>query len=146
LGLDGDQLADEAMAAAGGAGGMAFDVVTGSLRGITSTTGSRRNAARAIIEGVLTAQLAALETLARAGARTTRVLLTGAAARNAAVIAVAPTVLPYPVAVPIASDHAVDGAAMQAAWALHGAPPAWVPAMLARLEPQLNPASLLSPG
>jgi xylulokinase len=134
LGLDGEQLAQAALFAPPGAGGVVFDARAGTLSGLTEARGSQPNAARAVIEGVLAAQLAALQVLARVGARTTRVLLTGAAARNAAVVGIAPMVLPHPVAVPLPSDHAVDGAAMQAAWALHGAPPAWVPGMSVRFE------------
>ena len=54
-------------------------------------------------------------------------MLTGGAAKSAAVRQIAPAIFGLPVAVPEAAEYVALGAARQAAWALSGAaePPAW---------------------
>lgn len=137
LGVDGSGFAALALQAPPGSGGTVF--AAGAVSGLDAGPGTRSRVARAVIEGCLVEQAHALVRLRDAGVSVDRVLLTGAAARNAAVMAVAPTVLDYAIEVPLASEHALDGAAAQAAWVLHGGRPAWVPAMAARLEPDVDP-------
>ena len=76
----------------------------------------------------------AVDCLRPCGITPGRVVLTGGAARSAAVRTIAPAVFGLPVAVPEAAEYVALGAARQAAWALAasssagsspGAPPDW---------------------
>ena len=135
LGVDGSGLAQLALQSPPGSNGVVS--IDGTLRGALDA--ARSDVARAVIEGVLAGQAEALALLGNAGINVTRVVLTGVAARNAAVIQVAPTVINAAIEVPVTSDHALDGAAAQAAWVLQGARPAWIPAMAARMAPDVQP-------
>jgi xylulokinase len=99
----------------------------GTLHGLTSAT-TRADLARAHVEGLLFSLADAVDALARVSGRTPdRLLLIGGAARNPAVLALAPLVLDAPVVLPDPAEYVALGAARQAAWVLSGAesPPEW---------------------
>ncbi len=138
LGTDLAGLDDLALAAIPGAAGLVLlpyldgertpDLpdATGTLRGLTRTSMTPANLARAAIEGVLCGLADAVDALRLLGINPRRVLLIGGGARSRAVQAVAPALLGVPVVVPEPGEYVARGAARQAAWALHpGTPPAW---------------------
>ena len=128
LGVDHDDLADLALAAAPGAGGLTLlpyldgertpnrPAATGVINGLTSTT-RREDLARAAVEGLLCSLADAVDALNRP---TKRILMIGGGARNPAVQALAPAVFGMPVAVPQPAEYVALSAARQAAWALTG--------------------------
>jgi xylulokinase len=83
--------------------------------------------ARAAVEAVLCSLADAIDCLRPCGIAPARVVLTGGAAKSAAVRQIAPAIFGLPVAVPEAAEYVALGAARQAAWALSGAaePPSW---------------------
>ena len=138
LGTDLAGLDDLALAAAPGAGGLVLlpyldgertpDLpdATGTLRGLTRTSMTPANLARAAVEGVLCGLADAVDALRLLGITPRRVLLIGGGARSRAVRAVAPALLGVPVVVPEPEEYVARGAARQAAWALRpGTPPDW---------------------
>jgi len=139
LGTDLAGLDALALAAAPGAGGLVLlpyldgertpDLpdATGTLRGLTRVSMTSQNLARAAVEGMLCGLADAVDALVRQGVTPVRVLLTGGAARSAAVQAIAPSLLGVPVVVPEPDEYVARGAARQAAWVLTGGEaPAWV--------------------
>ncbi len=139
LGVDHDGLADLALAAPPGAGGLTLlpyldgertpnrPDATGTLHGLTTATGPE-HLARAAVEGLLCSLADAVDRLVEVtGTPVARVVLVGGGARNRAVRAIAPAVLGRPVVVPAEAEYVALGAARQAAWALSGQaePPTW---------------------
>lgn len=132
-------LADRALAAQPGAGGITmlpyFDGertpdrprATGVLSGLTTSNGTPENLARAAVEGVLGSLADAASLLTEYGVDFRRVLLIGGGARSAAIRVLAPGILGCDVDVPGPAEYVALGAARQAAWALAGAsgPPDW---------------------
>jgi xylulokinase len=128
-----------ALKAAAGAGGLVLlpyldgertpnrPAANGVLRGLTTASATPENLARAAVEAVLCSLADAVDCLRPVGISPARIVLTGGAARSAAVRAIAPAVFGLPVAVPEAAEYVALGAARQAAWALAGgtAPPSW---------------------
>jgi xylulokinase len=99
----------------------------GTLHGLTTST-SRADLARAHVEALLFSLADAVDALAAVSDRSPdRLLLIGGAARNGAVVALAPLVFDVPVVIPEPAEYVALGAARQAAWALSGArtPPDW---------------------
>jgi xylulokinase len=139
LGVGLDELSRLAITAPAGAGGLVLvpylegertpdrPDATGALHGLQLTTATPAHVARAAVEGLLCGLADGLDALEQQGARIERVLLVGGGARSAALRAVAPAVLGRPVLVPAPGEYVADGAALQAAWVLWGAPepPAW---------------------
>ncbi|NWJ69983.1 xylulose kinase [Pseudonocardia sp. ICBG1122] len=139
LGVDHDELGRLALAAEPGAGGLVvvpylegertpnLPDATGALHGWTLASGTRENLARAAVEGMLSAQRVGLEALREQGVTVSGVTLVGGAARSEAVCRIAAQVFEVPVRVPEPGEYVADGAARQAAWALHGGatPPSW---------------------
>ena len=139
LGVGHDRLADLALSAPSGAGGLVLvpylqgertpdlPTASGALHGMTLANSTPAHLARAAVEGVLCGLADALDALVTLGVPARRVLLVGGAARSEAVRRLAPAVLGVPVTVPAASVFVADGAARQAAWVLAGtdAPPSW---------------------
>ena len=128
-----------ALAASPGAGGLVLlpyldgertpnlPDATGPLRGLTRASMTPENLARAAVEGMLCGLADAVDALVRQGVTPARVLLTGGAARSAAVRGIAPSLLGVPVVVPEPDEHVARGAARQAAWALAGGQaPQWL--------------------
>ena len=138
-GTDAAGLSELALAAPPGAGGLTllpyFDGerspnrpdATGVLNGITSTSLTRENLARAAVEAVLCSLADGIGNLAACGITPERVVLIGGAARSPAVRSIAPAVFGVPVTVPEPAEYVALGAARQAAWALSAAagPPDW---------------------
>ncbi|SEB41385.1 xylulokinase [Paramicrobacterium humi] len=98
---------------------------TATLFGMTLGSTTRPNLARAAIEGLLCGLADGLEAVRGQGVEATRLLLTGGAAQNPAVQAIAAQVFDVPVVIPTPGEYVADGAAVQAAWALTGERPAW---------------------
>ncbi|MCA0253198.1 MAG: xylulose kinase [Actinobacteria bacterium] len=153
LGVDFDELGRLALAAEPGSGGAVLvpyfegertpnlPDATASLTGLTLANTTRENLARAAIEGMLCGLAAGLDAIQELGVAARRVLLTGGAAANPAVQAIAAQVFDVPVVVPEPGEYVADGAARQAAWALTGRRPTWPVALLAAPEP--DPRSVI---
>ena len=139
LGVGHEELSALALAAEPGAGGLVhvpflegertpnLPDATGSLHGMTLSSLTRENLARAAVEGVVCSLVDALGCLEDAPSTASRVLLTGGAAASPAVQAVAAALFPVPVAMPAPGEYVALGAARQAAWAAAGTadPPVW---------------------
>ena len=148
LGVDLETFGDLALSAPPGAEGVVFipylqgertpnrPDATGTLHGLTLTSATPANIARAAVEGVLCGLADGVDALIATGARADRVILVGGGARSRAVREIAPAVFGRPVLVPEPGEYAADGAARQAAWCLAGgaAPPEWAAAGTARHE------------
>ena len=133
IGTDAAGLADRALAATPGAGGLVLlpyldgertpnrPAANGVLRGLTTHNATPENLARAAVEAVLCSLADAIDHVtAVTGVSPRRVVLTGGAARSAAIRALAPAIFGVPVAVPEPAEDVALGAARQAAWALAG--------------------------
>jgi xylulokinase len=154
LGVDHDRLADLALSAPAGAGGLVLvpylegertpnrPDATGALHGVTLATANPAHLARAAVEGLLCGLADAVDALEELGVPVRRVFLVGGGARSAAVQAIAPAVLGRPVVVPAPGEYVADGAARQAAWVLAGSaePPVWEPAGTVVREADPTPA------
>lgn len=139
LGVDHDGLAGLALESEPGAHGLTLlpyldgertpnrPDAAGTVYGLTTGT-TRADLARAHVEGLLFSLADAVDALAAVSGRTpNRLLLIGGAARNPAVLALAPLVFDVPVVVPAPAEYVAIGAARQAAWVLSGdaEPPGW---------------------
>ncbi|MFF2050054.1 xylulokinase [Leifsonia sp. NPDC058194] len=137
LGIDHDGLADLALTAEPGSGGVVLvpylegertpnlpDAKAG-LHGLTLASTTPANLARAAIEGMLCGLADGLDAVRAVSVAERRILLIGGAAQNPAVAAVASQVFDAPVVIPAPGEYVADGGAVQAAWALTGARPAW---------------------
>lgn len=150
LGVDHEGLADLALAAEPGAGGLVLlpyfegertpnlPDATATLSGLTLASTTRENLARAAIEGMLCGLADGLDAIVRHGLRPRRLLLVGGAARSRAVPAIASQVLGLPVVVPEPGEYVARGAARQAAELL-GAGAAWPLALHAAVEHPAQP-------
>ena len=100
---------------------------TGSLLGLTRSSLTPANLARATVEGMLCGLADGLDALVAQGVGAQRVLLIGGGAASQAVRAFAPSIFGCPVAIPTPGEYVARGAARQAAWSLAGggAPPRW---------------------
>ncbi|MGH3250476.1 MAG: xylulokinase [Trebonia sp.] len=139
LGVDAAGLSDLALKASPGADGVVLlpyldgertpnrPSANGVLRGLTTANTTPENLARATVEAVLCSLADAIDCLRGCGLEPSRVVLTGGAAKSAAVRTIAPAVFGLPVVVPEAAEYVALGAARQAAWALAGtaSPPSW---------------------
>jgi xylulokinase len=139
LGVDAAGLSDLALKASPGADGLVLlpyldgertpnrPSANGVLRGLTTSNATPGNLARAAVEAVLCSLADAIDCLRPCGITPGRIVLTGGAAKSAAVRAIAPAVFGLPVVVPEAAQYVALGAARQAAWALSGTgePPSW---------------------
>lgn len=132
LGVDHEKLADLALSAPPGSGGLVVvpylegertpnrPDATGAVHGLRLDTATAAHLARATVEGLLCGLADGLDALAAQGARIERVLLVGGGARSRAVQQIAPAVLGRPVLVPPPGEYVANGAARQAAWVLSG--------------------------
>jgi xylulokinase len=147
LGTTFEGLDDLALRAGAGAGGLVLlpyldgertpDLpgATGSLSGLTRSSMTPANLARAAVEGVLCGLADAVDALRTQGVAPRRVLLIGGGARSRAVQLLAADLLGLPVVIPEPAEYVALGAARQAAWALTGALPSWPVATSACREP-----------
>jgi xylulokinase len=137
LGVDHDELGRLALEAEPGAGGAVLHPyfegertpnlpnATATLSGLTLASTTRRDLARAAIEGMLCGLADGLDAVVTQGVVATRLLLIGGAAQNVAVSTIAGQVFDVPVEVPEPAEYVALGAAVQAAWALTGTRPGW---------------------
>jgi xylulokinase len=137
LGVSHKQLAELALAAAPGAGGLTLlpyfegertpnlPGATGSLYGITAANLNPANIARASIEGLLCGLAEALQAITALGVSVDALTMVGGAARNAAVQAIAPAILGMKVSLPEPGEYVALGAARQAASVLAGSEISW---------------------
>ncbi len=139
LGVNHDEFDALALSAAPGAGGMVhvpylqgertpnLPHATGVLDGMTLSSMTRENFARASVEGLLCLMADALEAVRAQNVSIEQITLVGGGARSAAVREIAPSVLGVSVHVPQPGEYVADGAARQAAWILSGGhrPPTW---------------------
>jgi xylulokinase len=154
LGVGRDELDDLALQAAPGAAGLVLlpyldgertpnlPNATGTLLGLTRTSMTPANVARAAVEGLLCGLADAVDAVRAQGVVPTRVLLNGGGSRSAAVQALAPSILGLPVVVPEPAEYVALGAARQAAWALRQSPPSWQLAAPAAREPDEDATEL----
>jgi len=152
LDVDHAELSDLALAASPGSDGLVLQPwfegertpnrpdATATLFGMTLASTTRENLARAAMEGVLCGLAEGLDAMRALGVDARRVLLTGGAAQSPAVQQIASEVFGVPVVVPDPGEYVAQGAAVQAAWALTGERPTWLPAALAELPASTTPA------
>lgn len=127
LGVAHDEFSALALDAAPGAGGLTLlpyfegertpnlPDATASLSGMTLSSTTRPNLARAAVEGMLRGLGAGLDALRALGIPLERALLIGGGAQSDAVRRIAPLVLGLPVEVPDPGEYVALGAARQAA-------------------------------
>ncbi len=113
---------------------------TGTLFGLTRSSMTPENVARAAVEGLLCGLADAVDAVRAQGVSPTRVLLIGGGARSRAVQALAPSLLGLPVVVPAPGEYVALGAARQAAWALTSTLPTWSVPAPPPLEPTFDGA------
>ncbi|MGO3032652.1 MAG: xylulokinase [Microbacterium gubbeenense] len=152
LGVDHAELSDLALAAEPGSAGLVLQPwfegertpnlpdATATLFGMTLASTTRENLARSAIEGVLCSLGEGLDAMRALGVEAKRVLLTGGAAQSPAVQQIASEVFGVPVVVPDPGEYVARGASVQAAWALSGERPTWLPKTLAELPASETPA------
>lgn len=112
---------------------------TASLFGMTLTSTTRPNLARAAVEGLLCGLADGLDAVRAQGVSVERVLLIGGAAQNSAVQRIAAQVFDAPVVVPEPGEYVADGGAVQAAWALTGTRPEWPLSIASEIAPDFRP-------
>jgi xylulokinase len=151
LGVELDKLAELALAAEPGSGGVVLvpyfegertpnlPHAKASLHGMTLASNTRENLARAAHEGMLSGLGAGLDAVRAVGVQERRLLLIGGAAQSHAVQTVAAQVFDAQVVVPAAGEYVAAGAAAQAAWVLSGGRPSWPLETLAEPAPDHHP-------
>ncbi|MFV0633923.1 xylulokinase [Demequina sp.] len=151
LGVTHDELGSLALAAEPGASGAVLvpyfegertpnlPDATASLIGLTLTSTTRENLARAAIEGMLCALADGLDAVRAQGLDPHRLLFVGGAAQNPAVQAIAAQVFDAAVVIPEPAEYVALGAAVQAAWVLTGERPAWPVQTVASLAADHRP-------
>lgn len=151
LGVDHDGLAELALSAEPGSGGVVLvpyfegertpnlPDAKASIHGLTLSSTTPANLARAAIEGMLCGLADGLDAVRSVGVRERRILLIGGAAQNPAVAQVAAQVFDAPVEVPAPGEYVADGAAAQAAWTLTRARPSWPVETLTTLPTDTHP-------
>lgn len=155
LGVTTSELSRLALAAEPGAGGLTFlpyldgertpnrPDATGMLRGLTTSSATRENLARAAVEALLASLAEAADHVRPQGAGRGRTLLIGGGARSEAVLRLAPGIIGDAgiVTAPEPAEYVAIGAARQAAWTLAGGPdpPEWPPPEAATYESPPRP-------
>ncbi|MET0990414.1 MAG: xylulokinase [Glaciihabitans sp.] len=151
LGVDHAELGQLALQAAPGSAGAVLQPyfegertpnlpsATATLFGMTLTSTTRPNLARAAIEGMLCGLADGLDAVRAQGVDAARLLLIGGAAQNPAVSAIAAQVFEVPVVVPEPGEYVAAGAAAQAAWVVTGTRPVWPLALLAEPDVDFQP-------
>ncbi|NYE96009.1 xylulokinase [Psychromicrobium silvestre] len=107
----------------------------GTLLGLSRTSMTPENLARASVLGVLNSLADAVELIQADGVPVRRVLLIGGGSKSVALRQAAASVLGVEVEVPAAGEYVALGAARQAAWAVHGEYPRWKRRIEERFEP-----------
>jgi xylulokinase len=96
-----------------------------SLHGLSLTSYTKANIARASIEGVLCSLADGLDAVMKQGVTPRRILLIGGSAQNMAVQEIAPTIFDHAIEIPDPAEYVALGAGVQAGWALTGIRPDW---------------------
>ena len=96
-----------------------------SLHGLSLSSYTPANLARASIESVLCSLADGLDAVMNQGVTPRRIVLIGGSAQNPAVQKIAPTIFDHPVEVPDPAEYVALGASVQAGWALTGERPDW---------------------
>jgi xylulokinase len=112
----------------------------GAILGITHNNFTAENIARASIEGVIAGLAYATEALRREAVEITRILLVGGAARNTAVQRIASEIFGLPIHIPTPGEYVSEGAAVQAAWSLHGHRRQWSQSVMKTVAAPPQPA------
>lgn len=151
LGVDHDGLGALAVTAAPGSDGLVLvpwfegertpnrPDATATLSGMTLSSTTRPNLARASIEGMLCGLAAGLDAVRELGVTVNRLLLIGGSAQNPAVSAIAAQVFNAPIIVPEPGEYVAAGAAVQASWALTGQRPQWKVALASSTAADFQP-------
>ncbi len=154
LGVDHARLAELALQAPAGAGGLVLvpylegertpnkPNATGAFHGLRLGNSTPGHVARAAVEGMLCALADCLDALVAQGVAFGRVVLVGGGAKSPAVRAIAPAIFGVPVVVPPEGESVADGAARQAAWIALGGqnPPTWTVGETRTFEAAPTPA------
>jgi xylulokinase len=147
LGVDHSEFSGMALSAAPGADGLVLvpyfegertpnlPDATGTLHGMTLTSFTPPNLARAAVEGVACSLADGLKAVTDLGIVARRVILVGGGARSEAVRQIVADVFGLPVHVPEPAEYVADGAARQAAGVLLGAFPSWKKHTTTVIEP-----------
>ena len=139
LGVSYDEFDELALSAEPGAGGLVhvpylegertpnLPEATGMLTGMTLSSLTPANYARAAVEGLLCLMGACLDAVRAQGVDISEVAIVGGGVKWRSAKELSPAVLGVPVDVPPAGEYVAIGAAKQAAWILDGGaePPAW---------------------
>lgn len=107
----------------------------GILHGLSRSSMTAANMARAAVLGVLNSLADGVERLRASGVPVQRVLLIGGGAKSVALRRAASSVLGVEVEVPAQGEYVALGAARQAAWAATGELPQWKRRIEERFEP-----------
>lgn len=153
LGLTHDEVGALALTAPAGAHGLSLlpyfegertpnrPMATGVLAGLSLTSATRADIARAMIEGMLCGLVDAVDALQALGVRINRILLIGGAAKNPAIASIASALFGREILIPPPGEYVANGAARQAAWALLGTaePPRWNLGEVSHVEERPTP-------
>ncbi len=158
LGVGFDEYATIALEAESGAGGVVLlpyfegertpnlPSARASLHGLSLTSYSRQNVARASVEGMLCGLADGLDALVSQSSPISRLMIIGGGAQSEAVQKIATTIFTVPLVVPAVAEYVALGSTVQAAWALTGERPEWaveeqhtyVPAFIPELRAQYS--------
>jgi len=151
LDVDFDGLAELALSAQPGASGVTLvpyfegertpnrPDATASLLGLTLSSTTRANIARAHVEGMLCGLADGVDAVRAHGLDAKRIVLVGGAAFNPAVGRAAAQVFGLPIDIPQPGEYVAMGATVQAAWSLTGQRPQWQVAMQTHIDPDPQP-------
>lgn len=130
LGVDYDEFARLALAAAAGSNGLSFvpylygertpnlPDAMGAMHGVTHASYTRENLARAAFEAIVCGLGVGLDAVRALGLEVASLRLVGGAAKSPALREVAPSVLGHDILLPAPGEYVADGVARQAAWVL----------------------------
>lgn len=96
-----------------------------TFHGLSLSSFTRANTARASVEAVLCSLAEGLDAVMAQGVSPQRIMLIGGSAQNHAVQAIAPTIFDYPIEVPEPAEYVALGGSVQAVWSLTGQRPEW---------------------
>lgn len=113
----------------------------GRLDGMTRTSLTRENLARAAVLSVANSLADCLSVLRGLDVAVERVLLIGGGAKSEALCSVLPDTLGMPVDVPDTGEYVALGAARQAAWVATGSFPEWERSVGRQLHPTSDPGA-----
>lgn len=137
LGVGFDEYADIALQAESGSGGVVLlpyfegertpnlPSAQASLHGLSLSSYTRENIARASVEGMLCGLADGLDALESQSSPVSRLMVIGGGAQSPAVQKIATTVFNVPLVVPVVAEYVALGSTVQAAWALTGVRPEW---------------------